>query len=217
MEINRNNIYRIAEFTVLFFGVPVLLYYGSFIPHPSLVLLPVLAALIIYFWRKDNFSFKSLIRLNVPKKVIWRNIGVIFLIALVLAAIVVVFEPKKLFNLPREHTEIWLFLGATYPLLSAYPQEIIYRTFLFNRYSKFLKKRSVFILASGVTFSFAHIVYYSPVSMILTLFAGLYLAYIYEKTRSVLFTTILHSVYGMLVFTVGLGHYFWLNMEQYLN
>lgn len=216
MEINKKNILRVFEFILLFFGVPVLLYFDSFIVHPSLVLLPVLAALVIYFWRNKNFRFKSLVRLNISRNTIWKNVGVIFLISLLLILIVVIFEPAKLFNLPRKNIEIWLILGATYPILSAYPQEIIYRTFLFKRYSGFIKKRSYLILASGITFSFAHIVYYSPVSMILTLFAGLYLAHVYEKTRSVLFTTILHSIYGMLVFTVGLGHYFWLNMSQHL-
>lgn len=216
MNINSKNTYRGIEFILLFFGVPTIISAGAFIVHPSLVLLPVLGALVIYFWRKNDFSFKSLVKLQVSKSMIWKNILVVFLVGLFLIAFVLIFEPHNLFNLPRKNAKIWLLLITSYPPLSAYPQEIIYRTFLFTRYASLFKNRWYFILASGVTFSFAHIVYYNPVSLVLTFFAGLYLAYIYEKTKSVLFTTILHSIYGMLVFTLGLGHYFWLNMEQYL-
>ena len=216
MNLDTKKIYRGIEFILLFFGVPVLIYLDSFILHPSLVLLPVLAALIIYFRRKKDFSFKSLVRLNISKPVIWKNVFVVFIVGLLITAAVFILEPDDMLNLPRKNPKIWLFLGLTYPPLSAYPQEIIYRTFLFTRYKPLFEKRSYMVLASGVTFSFAHIVYYDPISMVLTLFAGLYLAHVYEQTKSVLFTTILHSIYGMLVFTLGLGEYFWLNMEKYL-
>jgi hypothetical protein len=69
-----------------------------------------------------------------------------------------------------------------------------------------------FVVASAVSFSFLHIVYYDPVSMILTLIGGLYFARNYQLTRSVLYTSVLHGVYGILIFAVGLGQYFWLDM-----
>ena len=72
------------------------------------------------------------------------------------------------------------------------------------------------IAASALAFSFVHILYYSPLSMILTLAAGFYLAHIYAKTGSVLFTAILHGLLGNLVFTFGLGQYFWLDMLRWM-
>jgi membrane protease YdiL (CAAX protease family) len=121
-----------------------------------------------------------------------------------------------MFNLPRKNTGIWLLLFFAYPVLSAYSQEVVFRTFLFTRYLPLFKSRNFLIIISGVTFAFAHIVYYHPLSMLLTFFAGIYLAWIYKKTRSVLFTTILHSILGILIFTIGLGEYFWLNMDKHL-
>jgi len=59
------------------------------------------------------------------------------------------------------------------------------------------------IFASATAFGFVHIIFYSPFSMITTFILGIYLAYIYEKTNSVLFTTILHGYLGDVVFTVG--------------
>jgi membrane protease YdiL (CAAX protease family) len=57
-----------------------------------------------------------------------------------------------------------------------------------------------------------HIVYYNPLSMVLTLIGGLYFAFVYIQTRSVLFSSVLHGCMGTIVFAVGLGQYFWLDM-----
>ncbi len=207
---------RGTEFILLFFGIPVILYFDSFIVHPSRILLPVVAALIVYFLTKKDFALKSLVKLRVSKETIRENVWVVLASTLVLTAYVAIFKPENLFNLPRKNPQIWLMLGAFYPVFSAYLQEIIYRTFLFTRYGPLFKKRYWLVLVSGITFSFAHIIYYSPVSVLLTLIAGLYLAYVYEKTRSVLYTAILHSIFGMLVFTIGMGQHFWLDMNKYL-
>jgi uncharacterized protein len=211
-----NKMLKGLEFILLFFGIPLLIYSESLVRHPSLVLLPVLAGLILYFILKKDFNLNSLVRLDVPGSVIWKNIALVFLTGLFLIGFVYFYAPENLFNLPRENPEIWLFLIIGYPVLSAYSQEVVYRTFLFTRYRDLFKNRNFLILISGVTFAFAHIVYYHPLSMILTLFAGIYLAWIYRKTRSVLFAAILHSLLGLLVFSVGLGEYFWLNMERHL-
>jgi membrane protease YdiL (CAAX protease family) len=211
-----NKIIRAAEFIFLFFGIPLIIYFESFLTHPSLVLLPILAGIILYFIFTKDFNLKSLVRLNVPKRVIWNQISLVLLTGLFLIVFVYFFKPENLFNLPRENPNIWLLIFFFYPLLSAYSQEVVYRTFLFTRYHTLFKNRDILIIVSGVTFGFAHIVYYHPLSILLTLFAGIYLAWIYRQTKSVLFTAILHSILGILVFTIGLGEYFWLNMEQHL-
>ena len=72
------------------------------------------------------------------------------------------------------------------------------------------------IVASGISFSFVHILYYSPMSIILTLIGGIYLALVYQRTGSVLYTAILHGIFGILIFSVGLGEYFWLEMNDYI-
>ena len=103
-----------------------------------------------------------------------------------------------------------------YPVFSAYGQEIVFRKFLFMRYKPLFQKTWILILASGISFSFVHIVYFSLLSLILTFFAGIYLALVYEKTKSVLFVAILHGIMGFLIFTVGLGQHFWLDMLEWL-
>jgi len=71
-------------------------------------------------------------------------------------------------------------------------------------------------MASGISFSFAHIVFFSTLSLILTFVAGLYLAHVFNKTGSVLFVALLHGIMGFFVFTVGLGQHFWVDMMQWL-
>ena len=48
--------------------------------------------------------------------------------------------------------------------------------------------------------------------MIITFIGGLYFARIYYQTRSVLFTAVMHGIMGIIIFAVGLGRYFWLDM-----
>ena len=50
------NIVLVTEFIVLFFGVPLFLFFEENIIHPSSILLPILVALLIYFRKKKDFN-----------------------------------------------------------------------------------------------------------------------------------------------------------------
>lgn len=216
MDTKIKRAYLLFEFLLLFFGVPLLVFFTSWAKKPVLILPPVFVLFLLYFaWKKD-FSFKSFLRFDVSLKMILRNAGLMLLATVLLTIYVLLFERENLLNLPRKNPELWILMMVVYPVISAFIQEVIYRTFLFSRYSRLFKHRVWMILVSGVAFSFVHIVYYSSFSMVTTFILGTYLAYIYEKTKSVLFTTILHGYLGNVVFTVGLGHHFWQDMEQFL-
>jgi membrane protease YdiL (CAAX protease family) len=119
------------------------------------------------------------------------------------------FDRENLFNLPRANPWIYVAMCLFYPVFSAFGQEVIYRTFLYRRYAPLFPKAWQFVMVSGITFSFSHVVYYDPVSMILTFIGGLYFAWVYYQSRSVLFTSVLHGLFGIMVFGVGMGQYFW--------
>ncbi len=209
--------YMGLEFILLFFGIPLFIYLDEDFIHPTIILLPIVLLLFIYLKRSAGFHFRELIRLKLEKIAISRNLWIFLVTFLSLFAYVYFFDRTNLFNLPKGNPQVWIILSLFYPVFSAYLQEIIYRTFLFRRYAGLFQNPYGLILASSVTFSFAHITYYSAVSMILTFILGLYLSYTYHKTGSVLFTSILHGVYGVLAFSIGLGHHFWLDMFDYLN
>ena len=205
-------ILRALEWILLFFGVPLIIYLDRDFIHPSILIFPVLVFIFVVMKVTTDFSFRELVRWNIPRQVLVRN-GVILLACLLLMlGYVAIFEPGELFNLPRRNPWVFVAMCFFYPVFSAYGQEIIYRTFIFRRYRNLFSKKWLFILASGISFSFLHIAYYDPVSMVLTFIGGIYLAQVYWQTRSVLFTTVLHGVLGIIVFGVGLGQYFWLDM-----
>jgi len=205
-------ILRYTEFALLFFGIPLFIFFDSAFIHPSIIILPVLIFIFFILKRTTDFSFRELIRWGIPQATLVRNGIVLLMCLLLMLGYTAIFEPDQLFNLPRANPWIFLAMCIFYPVFSAFGQEVIYRTFLFRRYGSIFPERWQFILASGITFSFVHIVYYDPVSMILTLIGGIYLAGVYWKTRSVLFTAVLHGMLGIMVFGVGLGQYFWLDM-----
>ena len=205
------------EFLILFFGVPLFLLFDGNIIHPSSVLLPVLIALILYFRKQKDFHLRDLVKLNIAKKM-WLKQGILVLIiGLLLTVFVLIFEPDNLFNLPRGNWKIWLIMFFFYPIFSAYAQEVVFRQFLFMRYQPIFTKTWMIISASAISFSFVHIVYFSVLSLVLTFFAGIYLAFVYHKTRSVLFVSIIHGALGFFIFTVGLGQHFWLDMMKWID
>jgi hypothetical protein len=52
--------------------------------------------------------------------------------------------------------------------------------------------------------------------MILTFFGGYLFAYTYAKTRSLLLVSIEHALYGCLLYTIGLGRFFYTGFEKLL-
>ena len=216
---NKNSLKKLVlgtEFTILFIGVPLFLFFEKSIIHPTSILLPILVALILYFRKQKGFMARDLIRLNIPRKVWIQQVFVILATAVFLLVFVLLFEPENLFNLPKRNPVIWLAMLIFYPVFSAYGQEVIFRKFLFMRYQPLFLKRWSLIVASGVVFSFVHILFFSVLSIILTFIAGIYLAYIFDKTKSVMFVAILHGWMGFLIFTLGLGQHFWVDMMNWL-
>jgi membrane protease YdiL (CAAX protease family) len=203
---------QILELTVLFFGIPLLIYLDKDFIHPSIIILPVLGFIFIVLKRTTDFRWRELISWGISRAVLAKNGIIVLLCLLLMMAYMLLFDRDHLFDLPRTHPLIYLAMCLFYPVFSAFGQEVIYRTFLFRRYENLFSAPWMTILASGISFSFLHIVYYDPVSMILSFIGGIYFARVYQQTRSVLFCTILHGAMGILIFGVGLGRYFWLDM-----
>ena len=61
-----------------------------------------------------------------------------------------VFAPNLLFNLVRAKPRVWATLMVFYPILSVYPQGIIYRSFLMHRYASLLRSEWMLILVQAL-------------------------------------------------------------------
>jgi O-antigen/teichoic acid export membrane protein len=127
-----------------------------------------------------------------------------------LAAATRVFLPEAFLSLPRENPRLWLTLCLLYPLFSVFPQEVMYRAFFDDRMARLWPqlRGGVWIGLNAVLFGYAHLVFGSaPAVLIATVGGGLF-ASTYARHRSVLCSTVEHALWGLLVFTLGLGRIF---------
>ena len=113
------------------------------------------------------------------------------------------------FSLVLEKPHIWLLVMLLYPAISVYPQELVYRAFLFRRYAALFPSEQAMKLASALVFAWAHVIFENTIAIALCLVGGWLFASTYARTRSVVAATFEHSLYGCAVFTVGLGWYFY--------
>lgn len=112
---------------------------------------------------------------------------------------------ELLFNVLLSKPLLWLFILFFYSVFSVYPQELIYRTFYFERYQSVFKNTKIFLIINGLVFSLAHILFKNTLVLILTFLGGLLFALTYHKTKSTLLVSIEHAIYGCWLFTVGMG------------
>ncbi|GAA3627522.1 hypothetical protein GCM10022397_11370 [Flavivirga jejuensis] len=126
-------------------------------------------------------------------------------IAILTILFVYLTESSLLFSVLLKKPKLWLFILFVYSFFSVYPQEIIYRTFYFQRYESLFKNESLFIFVNAIIFSLGHIFFENILVIILTFFGGLLFAITYKKTQSTLLVSIEHAIYGCWLFTVGMG------------
>lgn len=141
----------------------------------------------------------------------WRRILLRFvLLGGLLTASVAVLAPAELFNFPKRAPFVWLLVILLYPFLSAYPQEVIYRAFMFRRYAPLIATNGRMLLATALAFGWLHVLLESWVAVTLTVVGGWLFGDTYRRTRSLAAVSVEHALYGALVFTIGLGREFYL-------
>lgn len=208
----------LIEMIGLFIGLPLALEYA--VRTESLpifvVLQPVLLAFVVFLLLDPSFYLRrELIRLPGPKELF--SMLVIFVIAGGMVAAYVAQEmPGRYLNFPLQRPQTWERIMILYPMLSVPVQELVYRTFFFHRYGPlFGAERGALILANGVLFGFAHFLFGNWVAIAGTAVIGTLLAYRYEATRSFWAVWLEHTLWGWLVFTVGLGHFFFTGVSNF--
>ena len=153
-----------------------------------------------HFWRGDNSDVER----RQLKDVLQRfSVSAVGLLALVLLLF-----PEKLFEFPRATPLRWAMLLAVYPVISVYPQELLYRAFFTRRYHSLFPRMETSLLASALVFAWLHMIFRNHFAVILTLVGGWFFAQTYARTGSLRLVCFEHALYGNLIFTIGLGGYF---------
>ncbi len=201
-------IYLAVEFLVLFLAVPALVFYNV-MPFSKIGILLGFTLLCTMLLLLDNrFNRKKLWNVRGLHKSLRGILARFIPAAFFLVVIILMLEPESLFNMVRNDFNAWLFVVIAYPLLSVYPQEIIYRAFVFHRYESIFPKQRFMIHVNAISFGYLHIIFGNYPAIFLTYGAGYLFARTYAESKSLLAVSIEHALYGILIFTVGFNHYF---------
>ncbi|MFV0384922.1 type II CAAX prenyl endopeptidase Rce1 family protein [Paracoccus sp. (in: a-proteobacteria)] len=196
----------LAEFAALYIGAPLAI--ALFLPPRRMftaLFLLTLAGLIL-LWRTGGFDWRSLI---LGRRIPWQEVAGIALAVLAIGSVILwIVRPEVLFNLPLRQPRLLLFIWCLYPLLSALPQELIFRPLFFHRYAALLPSGRAAIALNAVVFSFAHLMYWSWVVALLTFLGGWAFARAYLR-HGFPAAWLLHAVAGNMLFAVGMGYYFY--------
>jgi uncharacterized protein len=197
------------EFSAIFLLVPLLIYYRVLpnAPIPYLLLAGLCTFLVLRhdptFDHSRLFSWGNVRPFLVP--LLLRD--AIFLVFLGVA--VRLYAPDLLFSLVKRAPVLWAVIMLLYPLLSVYPQELLYRAFFFHRYQPLFGSGWTMLLASAFAFGFAHIILGNWISVVLCLIGGLLFATTYQHSNSLFLTCLDHALFGNFIFTIGLGRFFY--------
>jgi hypothetical protein len=197
---------RRAELLLLFGVGPALLALGPrWMVSVGILAGGVLAAVAL---RLDRAFPRGQLWRGAPRSDVARVLARTALACAGVLALTALVSPRPLFVLPRERPVAWGLIMCLYPI-SAWAQELAYRTFFFHRYGALFVTARGRVLANAALFGWAHVSVNNWLAVGLTSVLGLLIASTYERTRSTWLVTLEHALYGDFVFTIGLGPLFY--------
>ena len=199
-----SSLYKLSELFIIFIGIPVAFAF-PFNPWIKLCIgLMGFLYIIIVLLRIEKLKFKIAPNLN-WKSFFKKTFLKLLLIALITFVFIFFTDKDALFNVVISKPKLWVVILFVYSFFSVYPQELVYRTFFFQRYKGLIKNKNLFIFISAIVFSLGHFFFRNTLVLVLTFLGGLLFAITYYKTKSTLLVSIEHAIYGSWLFTVGMG------------
>ena len=201
-----------SEFLILFFGVPILMavYWDEIAQRRLLfgIVWALAIVAVILLARTPGFSFRSLLKGPVLSE--WRIILTYFVVtSAVSVAFVFANVPERFLEIPTYRPNLWIMIMILYPVLSAWPQELIFRSLFFERYGVLFPSTALLLIANGAVFGFGHVFYMNWITISMTAIGGAVMGWAYLRHNSMLLAWVLHAIAGNIIFTVGLGSYFY--------
>lgn len=223
-------LWLVVEMALLFLAAPLVmtwLVHGERVPLLSdyippgtkipifVALLPVLAIAALLLLADPTFRLRDELRRGLG----WRNALSIIVIFLLMGGAatwwVQTYHPGWFLEFPTNRPETYRKIMIAYPIFSVAAQELLYRPFFFHRYGPLFGAHAwLIVIVNGLLFGYAHIVMGSAFAIAATAMGGLILAARYAMTRSFWAVFIEHTLWGWLVFTIGLGRYFFTGVSN---
>ena len=200
---------RAIEFTGLFLIAPVAA--ALLLPADRLFAALGLATLL-GLWllhRTPGFAWRDLT--HGWRRIAWGRVAALSLLAAGGgAAVLLALRPDRFLEPGRSDPLLLLAILVLYPLLSALPQEIVFRPLFFRRYGALLPRGArAQIALNAAVFSLAHLIFWSWVVSLMTFAGGLAFAHAYRIRGSFPEAVALHGLAGGLLFVLGLGTWFY--------
>lgn len=200
-----------AEFVLVWFGLPALLAWGPWRVMPLPVLWIAAAVGLVALLLSKEFDRRELIDLR-PLR---RELPMVLLragfVVMAVAGLTLLLAPDRLLDLPRERPGLWLLVVLLYPIFSVIPQTVLYRSLISFRYRELFGAGRTWpmAIAGGMAFGAAHLLFRNGIAPTLTLLGGVVLMRTYLSHRSAPISAIEHALYGIALFTFGLGRWFY--------
>ncbi len=201
----------VAEMLIAFIGAPLVMRYAVFEHRVPLFLAlpPVLIAITAFLLYDRTFS----VRRELSVGITWRSIASILVMFAVGASAVAwavhAYMPERYLALPLQRPDTWLKILMLYPFTSVLAQEFVFRTFFFHRYGPLFGRRVwLMILVNATAFAISHILFRNWIAVGGTFVSGLLFARRYQVSRSFWTVWLEHTLWGYLVFTIGIGVFF---------
>jgi membrane protease YdiL (CAAX protease family) len=195
-----------AEVAVFFGLVPL----GIAVFLPAATMFPALFALtavgLVLLHLTPGFHWSDLGRGRVDLRIVAAFAAVTFACALAVSWATTGGRP---FAFAAGNPGLMLAILLLYPVLSALPQEVVFRPLWFRRYGGLMPAGWPGIVLNAAVFSFAHLMYWSGIVAAMTFAGGIAFAWAYRMRGSFPLAVALHAVAGQIVFLLGLGMFFY--------
>lgn len=192
------------EFILVYIVIPSLIYLKLILFSKMNILIFLSLPALLILLGDQKFDKKKLMRFKCSSRILFKIVIRYLISFAIIATLMNIFIPDQYLNSANNSLFIWIISSLSYLLLLVAPQEVLYRAFLFHRYSLLFRGKIFPVVISSLSFSFVHIVYGNLIAIIITLVGGIFFSLTYLRSRSLFITVMEHFMYGMLIFTSGL-------------
>lgn len=206
------------EIILIYLIAPVAVYYFVYVRHiPLLQLLPwVLIALIVLLFLEPDYSWLKAFSRFPGFYALLKITGLFIICGGALTIYAYHSFPQFFLLFPERAPELWRKVMILYPAISVSTQEVLYRVFYFHRYAPLFGDRpAIAIVFNALLFAFMHATLFAYRSVpfhweavAISFAGGVIFAYRFYSMRSFWAVALEHGLYGDLIFTIGLGIFF---------
>lgn len=114
---------------------------------------------------------------------------------------------EAVFPFATGHPRLFLLLTCVYAI-SVTAQEFLFRAFFFWRYQHLAGPSTLFII-NVLAFGWVHVIFRSWVSVVVTMIGGVLFTALYQEYHSLVGVCAVHMAFGLSIFAMGWGKYFY--------